>query len=401
MDLLLTAIRENGSLICLADYKSRFSLHSLRKNEEFFCQECKEKVIMKIGTQKLPHFAHYGKTNCTRHENESIYHLEGKEKIYLWLKGQGLKPELEPYDESIGQRPDIWFTVNNLKYVIEYQCSVIPGEIITKRTKAYQKNNYQQIWILGGNQLKRKNSKLVTLSSFHYALTTIKNQKTSLPFYCPLSNRFILLKQIIPVSHRNAIASIAIKPLSEVKLDELVSPQLTPLISVDTWQREITSFKNQFSLSPQAFKDPFLKELYNQHLHPIFLPPEIGLPVPSSPIIKTPPVIWQGYLYIDVLRKKMIDNIFSLNDLTLAFAKRVKKRDIALRNFPLGEGSFLLPLTEYLTLLANCQYIKNVGGDYFKILRNLDLADNMVDQTNIINNFYQKYQNQIVLFQQG
>lgn len=129
---MLTAILKNGNTICLSDRKDPSTLYSLREKEVFFCPECKEKLILKIGLQKIPHFAHYRVTNCSRYENESGYHLAGKERIYLWLKEMGLCPELEPYDDSIRKRPDISFIYQGIKVAVEFQCSNIPESLIKK-----------------------------------------------------------------------------------------------------------------------------------------------------------------------------------------------------------------------------------------------------------------------------
>lgn len=357
----------------------------------FFCPECKGKVILKIGTQKIPHFAHYRVTKCSRYENESGYHLAGKEKIYLWLKEMGLRPKLEPYKESIRQRPDICFIYQGIKVAVEYQCSIIPEQLIKKRTTVYQHNQYYPLWILGGNQFKRKNAEVVTLSNFHYAFLSIKNGQTSLPFYCSDSNRFIFLNELAPVTVQNAIASIRTKPLKQVKLTELFIPQPHTSFSIKAWQRELKSFKNTFSLSPKAFKDPFLQELYQNHLHITFLPPEIGLPVPSSPLIRTPPLIWQGFLYLDVLKPLSVGEVFSLNDSIKPLAKRIRRKHISIRELTLGTGDYTLPISEYLTLLANCHYLKQLDKNHYQVVRKLEHAGNMNDQKTIEDTFYHKY----------
>jgi competence protein CoiA len=397
VDLLLTAITSSGRSICLPDIKNYGVLHKMREEEQFFCPECKEKLILKIGSQKVPHFAHYRVVNCSRYENESSYHLAGKEKLYLWLKTQGLQPQLELYDAALAQRPDICFHVNNQKIAVEFQCSTIPESLMRKRTNSYRKNHYYPIWILGGNQLKRKNTDILSISSFQYLFLTIKDGKSSLLFYCPNSDRMIFIRQITPVTLRNAAASISIKQLKNVKFLELCSPPIHTSFSIDSWKNEIKHFKDQYPLSPKAFSDPFLCELYQNHLHLSILPPEIGLPVPSSPFIKTPPMIWQGFIYIDVLQKLSLGSQFSVQKILLAFAKRVRKKQIVLREFPLGKGDITLPIKEYLSLLVDCQLLIARENSYYQLARNLNVARNMFEQKTNEDAFYQKYQKEIDL----
>jgi competence protein CoiA len=364
----------------------------MKEEEQFFCPECKGRLIIKIGRQKVSHFAHYRLTACSRIKNESSYHLAGKEKLYLWLKGQGFLPQLELYDATLAQRPDICFTINNQKIAVEFQCSTIPESLMKKRTSSYQKNNYFPIWILGGNQFKRKKADIISISSFQYLFLSLKDGESSLLFYCPNSNQMIFIRQIAPVTLRNAVASITIKPLKLVTFKELYTPTHHNSFSMNSWKNEINHFKYQYSLSQKAFSDPFLREMYENHLHLSLLPPEIGLPVTSSPLIKTPPIIWQGFIYLDVLKKLVIGDQFSIQEVLIAFVKRIRKKQIVLRELPLGKGDVTSPVNEYLSLLIDCQFLIRRDRSYFLIARNLELAKNVSDQKLIEDAFFQKYQ---------
>ena len=66
-------------------------LRRIREDQEFQCPECKEKVMMKIGTQRMEHFAHQKGSLCVEsYERESEYHLAGKLQLFQWLKNQKL-----------------------------------------------------------------------------------------------------------------------------------------------------------------------------------------------------------------------------------------------------------------------------------------------------------------------
>lgn len=55
---MLTAQTKIGEKICLGlDYK-KDTLLALRSKEEFFCPICGESVLLKLGDQRIFHFAH-------------------------------------------------------------------------------------------------------------------------------------------------------------------------------------------------------------------------------------------------------------------------------------------------------------------------------------------------------
>ncbi|MGJ7919595.1 competence protein CoiA [Neobacillus sp. LXY-4] len=396
---MLTALNSDGSLICLADHQNRQSLLHLREKEKFYCPRCKEGVILKIGSKKVSHFAHYKSSSCSeQYERESAYHLLGKQQLYLWLKEQGFQPELEAYDEVIKQRPDIRFTFQNIRYAVEYQCSTIPDESFIKRTRNYLQHQYFPIWILGGHFFTRKGNGVVSLSDFQYLTITSTNNQSSLTFYCPNANQMIFLRQIFPISIRNAMASISIKPLNNLNVPEFISPHNHGFSPLSTWQKEMKTFKQFYSQKPQSFRDPFLKELYLNRLHFALLPPEIGLPVSNSIFIRTPPAVWQGYLYLDCFKNRSQDEAISLNTINQAFQKRVWKKQISLRELAMLNGDASLAVQEYLKLLTACGYLTKISATDFTFNYELKSARNMVEQERMELSFYQKNKSSIQFF---
>ncbi|WP_259339257.1 competence protein CoiA [Staphylococcus warneri] len=101
------------------------------KNQNYFCPHCKSKVILKIGTKVIAHFAHVNPCKIWRSKGESALHYQTKYKIASMLKRLNFKVEVEPYYENIQQFPDI---VVNSSFAIEVQFSNIPLSEIHKRT---------------------------------------------------------------------------------------------------------------------------------------------------------------------------------------------------------------------------------------------------------------------------
>jgi len=388
---LLTALKEDGRLICLADFPLNAPFKALREKETFYCPNCKEKLVLKIGTKKITHFAHKsGSSCCEQYENETAYHLSGKQKLYLWLKMKGLEPELEYFDRDIRQRPDIRFTFENKRYAIEYQCSVIPDEVFMNRTKNYLEHQYTPIWILGGEFFSRKSSRLVNLSDFQFLCIHSPNNHSNLFYYCPHSNQFILMQKIYPISIRKAMASFAVRPLQNLNLLDLINPHSIQSPSIDTWHREISRFKQNYSLTPKNYHDPFLKELYCRHLHLSYLPPEVGLPLANSLFIRTPPAIWQGYLYLDCFLHRNPGELISYALIEQAFNRRVWKKQISIRKLPLIVGDGLNAVREYLCVLKDCGYLTEINPTTFLVNRRLEVATNMMEQTQREQSFFQQ-----------
>jgi competence protein CoiA len=395
-DPLLTALKDDGSLICLAELQNFKYLQALRQKGEFYCPGCKEKMILKIGTKKISHFAHYRGSSCSEQfERESEYHLLGKQKLYLWLKEKGLQPELEAFDQQIRQRPDIRFTYENIRYALEFQCSTIPDEVFFKRTQCYQQNDYTPLWILGGNFLTRKNSAVVSLSDFQYQCIKSAYDCSTLSFYCPNTNQAIFLQKVIPITTRHAIATIAMGPLQNLDVKEFIQPHTQIAPTLETWRKEMKTFKYFYTQKPQAYKDPFLKELYQKHIHLAYLPPEVGLPVANGIFIRTPQAVWQGFLYVDCFHHRSLGDIISYHQIYQAFKARVWKGHISLRVLPLLTNDASAAVLEYLQLLVNCSYLVKTNQTTYKINRKLLPNSNMVQQEQNEALFYQ--QNKTIL----
>lgn len=126
------------------------------------CPVCEGKMIYKNGQIRIQHFAHE-KEECefTYYENETEEHMQGKILLYNWLKTQNdiTNLKLEAWIPETKQRPDLYFEINNKKYVIEYQCTPISSEYL-ERHKLYELSGITDIWILGFNNYNIKNIEL-------------------------------------------------------------------------------------------------------------------------------------------------------------------------------------------------------------------------------------------------
>ncbi|KAF0821529.1 competence protein CoiA family protein [Cytobacillus firmus] len=363
---MLVASTENGVRINLIGSHSIPSLQQYREKHNFFCPECKEKVIMKIGKKRIPHFSHSKGSECPeRYERESEYHISGKVLLFKWLKKKGLNPTLEPYYPEISQRPDISVHYEGVHYALEYQCSSISEELFIKRTEAYFQAGIVPIWILAGKSIKRIGKSKISLSGFQYLfLRQTPSGHWVIPSFCPTTKSFINIHNIQPLTVRNACAHYDVKPIFHAEADILFDPYFKNDINIDEWKKEVRKIKNSLSQNSGAIKNNFLQYLYSRSIAPAFLPPEIGLPVRHSPFIETSPIQWQSYLFMDIIGK---ERPFSLPQMIAAFRDRVKNNDLKIRSIPLIKtGSDILAIKEYLDVLINLNIVKHAEKGLYK-----------------------------------
>lgn len=388
-DILLVSKTRYGEWISLAEGHNLEMLKKLRRKEVFFCPECGEEVILKIGSKRISHFAHKAGSVCAdSYERESDYHLRGKFLLYKWLDSLGLKPILEPYYQEISQRPDISFIYKGIQFAIEYQCSVIPEEIFMKRTNNYFQANITPIWIMAGKNIKRKGSSKAALSNFDYLfLSKSSSEQWYIPSFCPVTNTFITLHSILPVTVKNVITKYSMTHIEKAQLIDLLNLSWRQQANLKEWQKEIKKEKSMSSLygTPQ---NKFLQDLYKHSLIPSLLPPEIGLPVSYAPFIETSVLKWQSYLFIDVFHQQ---RPFSMKEIVQAYRKRLQKGDVKIRRLPLViEGNGLAAVKEYIQLLVKVNYLKMVDQNNFQLVRK-HIADNYAEQEKMENDFYHEY----------
>ncbi|CAM3663797.1 competence protein CoiA [Mesobacillus zeae] len=375
---MLVAQQQNGKRISLGERWEKAELENRRNSEVFFCPECGGKMLMKLGTKRVRHFAHQRGEGCPAEwENETDYHLNGKLKLYQWLIQSGLDAELEKYDPSSGQRADILIDWKGKKWALEFQCSPVSEELFKKRTDGYVESGITPIWIPGGKSLKRTSAKTVSLNSFEALFLRRNRMGWYIPSYCPEADVFILLTGILPVSERRMIAGFSAVPPNSMDPSYLIDPKPFHICSIFEWNREVHRFKRSLTAYNNRGKlSKFLNELYINRLNLHLLPTEVGLPLQSSLYIETPPVIWQSYLYIDLMRIFYEKGRVSRSAIYSTFLLRIRKGEIAIRQLPLEkESHFRFAVDDYLELLVQTDSLLKCSSDFFQP------ADSLLEQT--------------------
>lgn len=392
--ILLTAQTKSGKSICLGLNFKKEVLVNLRKKEEFFCPICGEAVLLKLGNQRIYHFAHRSGHVCRDfYESETVYHMEGKRQLYQWLLAQGIPVALEYYDAEIQQRPDIVFRHHGNKYALEYQCSPISEELFQKRTNAYFLQNYIPLWVIGNNQLKMKGRNVLSLTSFNYFfLRKSTNGQYFLPSYCPEKKLFHIFGSFLPYSIRNTFTSHIQFPIDTISVNNIIEPIFPSPCCLKEWEKEMERFKLNCSIRPSPEQKRFLHEIYLQHLNLFLLPPEIGLPVPHTLLIQTPTIIWQTYLYLDFIQYLSPNVYFNLKDAKGLLYRRLRKKDIIMRALPqISNESPFIVVEEYFQLLEKMGIVSQKGQFIFQLNKRLTIPKTNREREEQKRLFDQKY----------
>lgn len=390
---MLTAKTTSGNIVNLGNNYDKENLLILRNKEEFFCPVCGEAVSLKLGDQRIYHFAHRSGVICRDiFECETLYHMKGKIQLYHWLIKQRISAELEYYDPVIQQRPDIMFHYDGNKYALEYQCSQITEELFTKRTETYSQKNYIPLWIIGSKHIKAKRSNVFSLSNFEYFfLRKTKNGQLILPSYCPEEKRFQILSSIQPYSIKNATANSFQRSIQNTAIEEILAPKLFNQFNFSKWSYENEKFSINWSLHPNPNQTRFLREIYNRNLNLYLLPPEIGLPVRHSLLIQTPAIVWQTYIYLDNLQDKSPNDLIDLKEVERNYYRRIKTSEITIRKIPqlAGENSYIA-VREYFLYLEKLGMVTKRSETVYQLQNFFSIPKSNREKEERRNEFYQK-----------
>lgn len=384
---MLTAKTKSGKRLCLGYGYKKETLLNLRSKEIFVCQVCGEEVILKIGEQKIYHFAHKKSRTCLDFfENETEAHMNGKLQLFGWLKRQRIPVQLEYYDRKIKQRPDILFFYNGKKYALEYQCSTIPEKLYLKRTENYLQNDYIPLWILGGNQYNEKGN----LSNFHYLfLRKASNKQIFIPYYFPENNLFLFQHSIFPYSTKKAFFQKNISHIDDLNLLQFFEPHLFEHYHLQKWKEKIEYYKLQITSYPNPKIKSFFNLLYENRLNLFLLPVELGLPVSYSFSIQTSVLIWQTYLYLDVFKFKKAGDFVKWHEIEHAFSNRIKKGDIKVRSLFVKSSAFK-PVLEYLELLSRIGLLVQISDGLYQVRNSIKVPKTNKEYEEGITSFYAK-----------
>ena len=149
MVCILQALNDREQLVLLDGKKSRECLRSESVSKKFYCPQCHGEVRMKVGSVKIPHFAHISRSTCESFsEPESAIHLQAKQQLYEWLKESHVVVVIEKTYCTLSQRADVAVVHEDHEYAIEFQRSQLAQEHWIHRTNGYKTHNIIPFWLL-------------------------------------------------------------------------------------------------------------------------------------------------------------------------------------------------------------------------------------------------------------
>ena len=301
---MLVAMNEQQQLFHLTSKLPPDELQKLKKQQSFFCPLCRERLLLKAGQIKIPHFAHQKNSDCDSlfSEGESAVHLLGKQQLFQLFTVLQLSPVLEPYLSQLQQRPDLLIKFKDHQYAIEFQCSPIAHPSFQQRTSGYRNAGITPIWILHTPE-KFKIPGIVKVSINHTNAQFMQQYKKQnfLMTYDVKSKTFYYISNLIHLHKLQYFAVVKPLPLSQQRFPFLVPEKITKsqfhlLLKNYTKYRE-RYIRPRLLLSKKGVNDRFFRSIYELRLLMSDLPAILGIPVYNTNAFNRFCIEWQVGLF--------------------------------------------------------------------------------------------------------
>lgn len=317
---MLVALAEDQSYVILTQQLPRAALQQLRKEQAFFCPQCKEPLILKIGQIKIPHFSHQKHSQCDSFfsEGESSVHLLGKQQLFAFFQRLQLDVELEPFLAELQQRPDLLVTTNGKRYAIEFQYSRLESARFLTRTDGYKAQTITPIWILSTPSDPYRQQGIIKISINHFQRLFL--QQRGQPYiltYDVNEELFYYVSHLLHFHGQQYFGFGQAIALTAQVFPFYVPARLTLELFQSLWQRykqeNNRHLHARLMFSRAGVKDELLRAMYELKLTREQLPLFIGVPLKGQELLSMPAVEWQILLFYFVQSQQ-----FSFSSLTKA-----------------------------------------------------------------------------------
>lgn len=361
--VMLQAKTKTGELVMLSTIPLK-DIQQLRKSTTFYCPDCKERVIIKAGTEIIPHFAHERNSNCDIHGGEGPYHEKGKYLLYRWLKGQHIDVKLEAYLPEIKQRPDILVCLHQKLIAVEFQCAKVSPQIIRKRNEGYMRAGIIPIWILGSTLLRRYHNNMFQLNQFmtHFIHQFTPGYPTTLYFLCPHKKQVSIISDIHQFSMQGAIGKFIQYSLRQMTFKQLFPRRYIKENELLThWFRRVSQFRVRERRRVQGNDLIWRNWLYKRKIYIDQLPSYLFLPIRTQPFMRVALYDWQSRLLVDYLSPLKINEVVCIKDAMKSVEKQMRQTD----TYPLWRKQNN-PIWEYFDALVLFGVLEADGDTSFK-----------------------------------
>lgn len=290
---ILVAKTTEENLIYLTDDFNRQDLLIMRKLHQFYCPDCGNIVLLKIGDIKIPHFAHKSLSNCGSSEQESLLHLQGKILLHQFFVNKEIPVEIESYLPDIRQRADI---VVDRHTVIEYQCSPIPPSDVLRRSAAYSSYGLEFIWIAGSKENMENRIQIFRIREYQREMLLNHNRSNYLLHLNPETKQFQYFSNLFYISGNKWAGKLTTLPLDRqthpfAKPKPLSKKEFDSICTI--FKNARTSFVQSQHFVKRRFQNPFWLLCYELRLDMKTLPDSIGVPILGADCITGHMLIWQ------------------------------------------------------------------------------------------------------------
>lgn len=301
---MLVALTEHRKLFIIDSKTPHSTFKKIREQTKFYCPQCGEILQFKIGSVKIPHFAHLKDSSCNTYfsEGESEQHLLGKEDLYQLFSYLKLTVQLEPYLPDLKQRPDLLITKER-RYAIEFQCSTLQYDSFLQRNQGYLHNNIVPIWIVKTPvQIKKVTGiQKLSISAQYQQFFNCANGQKYLITYDPINKQFIYLSNFIHLNGNTFLTKIIPLPLYKQKFpfylpQSLMKDEFSYAIK-KYYSYKIQYLKRRVLLSRKGVNDLFLRSVYELRLDYKQMPIIVGVPIRGGELFKVCAVEWQTALF--------------------------------------------------------------------------------------------------------
>src|SRR5699024_3143466 len=235
---------------------------------------------------------------------------------------------------------------------------------------------FKPVWLLSSQLLKMKTNSILRITPFlsQFIHRRSIHHPPQLFFFNPESQKIIILEHILLLSKKTAYVQKRILPLHCLTLAELKNNTLLNIKQLLTvWKLEKNKFRTKVRSNSRGTEYQWRLWLYQQEIHFENLHSIIHLPTRDNYYSKVPPWNWQSRVYLQIIYPLKINKTFSYNDcLSVLLKYKLPQSHYPLINTRTN------PLKNYLTLLTHLKVIKPLPNYKYKILKKVNLNNNLI-----------------------
>ncbi|MDQ0255393.1 competence CoiA-like predicted nuclease [Evansella vedderi] len=378
---MFTANRCDGSSMSLYEKKwTRKELERDRREYQYSCPECKEKVILRLGYEQAWHFAHHANSSCRLQKGETEDHRKGKRLIVEWLKKYNYEPQVEHYLKEIKQRPDIFVIIDGKKYVFEIQRASIMEESFQKRHENYCKLNIEPIWIGIYSSINQIDKYTYSTRQLDHLL--LRSAPYLHSIYLAVEDPSWYFFTHFHYLSRQKTMALPIKTEFHLPPKELLNFKVKFPMNCDNfhnlffskWLRELRQKRQKVYLKVTPTERKMLRVFQKFHLNLNYFPALGSLPLRKNYHFLTPPQWWQSWLIIEKINKGSLGERFSVSNITNALYQMLLSNYFHVRPINLHPKDLIREaVVEYFDALCLFQVLEKELNGIYKVKNHINI----------------------------